>query len=178
MSNFFPILFVGIALSMDAFSLSLTFGTLNITKKNIFFFSITTALFHFFLPLLGLALGTKALSTLPINPNDLLGIILLILGIKIIYDMLSKEEPTFSLNIFGYLLFAILVSFDSFTTGIGLPAITTNFLLSSTTFSLTSGFFTSLGCIISKKVSSKLGKKANYLGLTILIILGLYYLCK
>ena len=57
MDIFFTTLLVGISLSMDAFSLSLIYGTQNIGKKNEIMLTIIVGLFHFFMPLLGLNIG-------------------------------------------------------------------------------------------------------------------------
>lgn len=178
MINYISIILMGIALSMDAFSLSLSLGTLNMQKKDIISFSLTTSIFHFILPIIGLLLGEKAHLIFNFNSHKILGLILLILSIKIIYDMKKDESQSFSLNIFGYIFFAMLVSIDSFTTGIGLTALTNNLLTAAITFSILSGSFTLLGCILSKKATEKYGKIANYLGLMILLSLSIIYLCK
>lgn len=178
MANYISLIIMGIALSMDAFSLSLSLGTLNIKIKDIISFSISTALFHFFLPILGLLIGEKANLILNFNTHKILGIILLILSIKLIYDIKNDETQNISLNIIGYIFFAMLVSIDSFTTGLGLPAITNSLLTASIIFSMLSGTFTFLGCILCKKATEKYGKIANYLGLLLLLALSFIYLCK
>jgi putative Mn2+ efflux pump MntP len=55
--NLFIILVIAISLSMDAFSLSLAYGTLDIDKKNIYTLSIIVGIYHFFMPLIGYFVG-------------------------------------------------------------------------------------------------------------------------
>ena len=57
--------FMGIGLSMDAFSLSLSLGTTNPSKKNIIKTSLTVSIFHFIMPILGYLLGFYLKNTIP-----------------------------------------------------------------------------------------------------------------
>ena len=63
------VIVIAVSLSMDAFSLSLAYGTLNLEKSQIRLLSLIVGLYHFFMPLLGMWVGTKILNFLPINPN-------------------------------------------------------------------------------------------------------------
>ena len=53
------ILVIAVSLSMDAFSLSLVYGTLNLEKKTIILQSLIVGLFHFFMPRIGIYVGDK-----------------------------------------------------------------------------------------------------------------------
>ena len=75
-------------------------------------------------------------------------------------------------------LLSISVSLDSFSTGIGLSAITTNYVLSGLIFSVCASSFTFLGYLIGKYSSNKIGRYANLLGMLLLIILGLLHIFK
>ena len=54
MINYATIFLIAIALSMDAFSLSLAYGTLGLTKKEVNKLSVIVGIYHFFMPLIGL----------------------------------------------------------------------------------------------------------------------------
>ena len=62
MREFFNILSIAIALSMDTFSLSLSLGTYNISYKKIFQIALTVGLMHFLMPLFGDFLGEKIIT--------------------------------------------------------------------------------------------------------------------
>ena len=47
----FVIMIIAVSLSMDAFSLSLAYGTVNLDKKSCLKLSIIVGLYHFFMPL-------------------------------------------------------------------------------------------------------------------------------
>ena len=46
------VMLIAISLSMDAFSLSLAYGTLNLEKKYINLLSIIVGVYHFFMPII------------------------------------------------------------------------------------------------------------------------------
>ena len=51
--HIFIVITIAISLSMDAFSLSLLYGTLNLEKKFIWKLSLIVSIYHFFMPILG-----------------------------------------------------------------------------------------------------------------------------
>ena len=79
------VIVIAVSLSMDAFSLSLAYGTLNLEKSQIRLLSLIVGLYHFFMPLLGMWVGTKILNILPINPNTIVFIVLFFIGIQMIF---------------------------------------------------------------------------------------------
>ena len=82
--------FIGIGLSMDAFSLSLSLGTTNPNFKCIIKTSITIGIFHFFMPIIGYIIGLY-FNTKINNINILTAIIFLLLSIEI-YRNRNNEE--------------------------------------------------------------------------------------
>ena len=178
MSIIFSLFLIGISLSMDTFSISLSIGTFKITKPNIILFSVLVGLMHFFMPLLGSILGDKIITFLNINVNFLLGVILLFIGIEMIIDLIKKDDKYLELNLFNMLLLALSVSLDSFSTGFGLKAITSDALLSGLIFSICAATFTFMGLLIGKYSSQKLGIYGNILGIILLFILGIIHILK
>ena len=173
MNTFLTTLLIAISLSMDAFSLSLVYGTLNIDKKNKIILSFIVGIYHFLMPLLGLSIGSFVAKYLVFNLKYLVSIIFITIGLELILSN-TKEVPLE--NIISFLIFGLSVSIDSFTTGIGLNIINNNYLTVSTTFCLTSCLFTYFGLNIGDKLSQKYGKISTICGGIVLIILGLSYL--
>ncbi len=108
----------------------------------------------------------------------MLGIILIFLAGQMLYDLFLKEDPTINLNIFGMFFFAIGVSIDAFSTGLGLSAITSNIIPAMIIFSITSFIFTLLGLFIGKYASKLLGTYASIFGAILLMIIGIFHVCK
>lgn len=170
------ILLIAIGLSMDAFSLAIIYGTLNLKKKMCKLMSIMVGIFHFFMPILGYILGKLVLNIIKINPEILTGMIFIILAIEMFLS-LKKEEKLISLtSLPAVCIFALTVSLDSFSIGIGLCAVSTNIFLACLFFSIISGLFTYLGVNIGKKLSTKFGNVATLFGTIILFLLGISYL--
>ena len=179
MKEILNILLIGIALSMDTFSLSLGVGTYNLEKKKCLTLSLLVGLMHFIMPLLGNVVGDKIMHFFELNSNLFLGCILLFIAGNLLIDMLKKEEDTtIDLSFFGMLLFALGVSIDAFSSGPALTAITTIKVLAMLIFSITSFTFTYVGLNIGKYVSEKLGNKASILGFLLLVALGIFHICK
>lgn len=169
------VIIIAISLSMDAFSLALAYGTLNLNKKDIYKLSLTVGIYHFIMPLLGLFLGNIILKYIN-NPKIIVFIILFIIGIQMIYETFKEEDIKNIVNFRQILLFGLAVSIDSFSVGIGLNIISKNYLYCSTIFSLFSLSFTYLGLTIGKKINNIIGKTSTIIGGLILIIIAFVYL--
>lgn len=168
------IFLIGLSLSMDAFSLSLAYGTNQINKKSKL--SIMVGLFHFIMPLIGSFIGSLILSIIKIKPNIIVSIILSFIGISMI---IKKEEQISPIKtIIELILFSFAVSLDSFSVGIGLKGITNNIVISSVIFSITAGTITYLGLLLGNKISKKIGFISQIIGGIFLILIGVMYLIK
>lgn len=176
--NIFLILLIGISLSMDTFSLSLSLGTFNIDKKKSILFSCVVATFHFFMPLLGVILGNSINKFLIIDPDKLMFIIFLFLSIEMFIDLLSKEEKQYDLTFFNMLIYAFSVSIDSLTIGIGLLNIISSAVFGALIFAFTSFIFTFIGLFIGRYTYEKLGKISKIMGLIIILLLAILHLLK
>ncbi len=169
------VLMIAISLSMDAFSLSLAYGTLDIEEKDIIILSIIIGIFHFFMPLIGIFLGSRILHILPIQPNTVVFIVLSFIGIEMIIDTFKNKEVK-KMKKLESLLFGFGVSVDSFSVGLGLESITNNYLISSLLFSLSSFIFTYVGLMLGKKINKFVGILSTLIGGLVLIIIGIFYL--
>lgn len=169
------IILIAVSLSMDAFSLSLAYGTLNINKKSIYTLSTIVAIYHFIMPILGINIGKIIMDILPVKPTTIVFIVLLFIGIQMIIETLKKEESVKLLTQAEMLLFGLAVSIDSFSVGISLNTITNQHIISAIIFSITSFIFTFLGLSIGKKVNNIIGKISTLLGGIMLIIIGISY---
>lgn len=163
---------------MDAFSLALIYGTQGINKKDKIILSLIVGIYHLIMPLIGLSIGIYITNKLIINTNILVGVILCLIAIEMIISSFKDEEERFLLTLPGYLIFGLSVSVDSLTTGIGLPAITENYFLTATIFSITSLIFTYLGLNLGNILNKKYGKVSTIIGGSILFSIGIIYIFK
>lgn len=167
---------LAIGLSMDAFSLALIYGTLNMKEVYHRWMSLFVGIFHFFMPLLGFTLGKLIFQIIPMNPEKMAGIIFVVLSIEMLGSLKKEEKIKILENIYSICLFAFTVSIDSLSIGIGLGSITNHVYLASTIFAITSASFTYLGVKLGKLFAQKYGKISTLLGSIILFLLGIYYI--
>ncbi len=174
--NIILVFLIAISLSMDAFSLSLAYGTISLSKNDIKLLSVIVGAYHFFMPILGMLIGNFILNVLKINDNLLVFVIFLFIGISMLIESFKKGEKVKKLKITEMILFGLAVSIDSFSIGIGLNAISNNFLICSIIFSITSFVFTYIGLVLGNKLNQLIGKVATFIGGITLIILGIIYI--
>ena len=143
--HFLVILTIAISLSMDAFSLSLAYGTLGLNKNETIELSSIVGTYHFFMPLLGLSFGKVFLKLVPLNPDIIVFVVLFFVGVEMIIETLKKETIVRKKAFLELLVFGLAVSIDSFSVGIGINNISNNFLLCSLVFAIISAFFSNIG---------------------------------
>lgn len=170
------VIIVAISLSMDAFSLSLAYGTLNMEKKNIKILSVIVGIYHFVMPLIGMYVGKTIINILPIKPSTVVFIVLLFIGIEMIIETFKQDKNIKILTLVEMIIFGFAVSVDSFTVGLGLKVLYKYSFVSALIFSISSLIFTYLGLILGKKINNIIGKLATILGGITLIVIGLIYL--
>lgn len=170
------IILVAIGLSMDAFSLSLAYGTMGFIKKERLLLAIIVGIYHFIMPLIGMFLGKNILSIIKISPNLIAFVILFFIGMEMIIEALGKKDDVKKIVVKDFIVFGFAVSIDSFSVGIGLEAMTSNYLLASLIFSILSFSFTLFGLNIGYKVNKILNNVAPIFGGLLLIGIGCYYL--
>ncbi len=172
------IVIIGISLSMDAFSLSICCGTGKIKTNFIYLLSFTVGLYHFFMPLMGMFLGHLIHNLIYLSMEYIVFIIFFILGINMIVNSFKKIKPVILNNVYSILLFSFAVSIDSFSAGIGIKFVSTNYLLCCIIFSICSSFFTFIGFKIGMNLSEKFKYSASLLGGIALISFAFFYVLK
>ena len=128
------------------------------------------------MPLIGMYIGKKIIELLPINPNTIVFLVLIFIGIEMIIESFKNDRKITIMKFSELLIFGLAVSIDSFSVGIGLQAIYSNPYIAALIFSLSSFIFTYLGLILGKKINEMIGKISTFIGGLILIIIGIFYL--
>lgn len=173
---------LGIGLSMDAFTVSLTNG-LNepqMKTKRMCLIAGCYALFQFAMPVIGwICVHTisKYLQQFEVLIPWIALFLLLYIGGKMLIEAIhGKEnaETTINLSFSILILQGIATSIDALSVGFTIAdygiakALTACFIIAAVTFIICMG-----GLSIGKKVGTKLSKKAGILGGTILILIGI-----
>lgn len=176
MNIFFTCFLIAVSLSMDAFSLALIYGTYGLSKKDEVLLSVIVGVFHFVMPLLGLFFGSIIMKYFVFNVNLVVGIIFGIIGIEMLISVKSEEDVKVLVSWVGFLFFGISVSMDSLTTGIGLSAISKNYLGVASLFMIVSAIFTYLGLRFGNRLNDRFGKCATLCGGIMMLVLAISYI--
>lgn len=171
------IFLIGVALSMDAFSIALSIGTTHLSKNRFILIPIVVSIMHFVMPLIGLFLGNQILSVININPKIIMTIILLYLAF-LMYKDRNNDKVTKINSLLSIFLYALSVSLDSFSVGIGLKALTDKILIPPIIFSLCAGTITYMGLILGKYSQKVWREKASLIGIILLISISIVNICK
>ena len=176
MNIFFVCLFVGVSLSMDAFSLALGYGTCGLSLEKQIFLSCMVGVFHFFMPLIGFYFGNMLMRYFFIYYYLIVGGILGLIGISMVISVKRDDDIRILDSMVSFILFAFTVSIDSFTMGFGLSAVTEYYYLACFIFMVISGSFTFWGLRLGYYLNYNFGKVATFFGGVFLVVMGVLYL--
>lgn len=187
--NITEVILLGLALSLDTFAVSLTFGMAGtqIPRRMLTRFIIVIGLYHTLMVLAGWFMGDK-LSVLVAGYDHWIAFILLVLiGAKMISEAFSaKNDGEFdpaSLSFARTLLMGLALSIDALITGFTMGMVTltvakgggpfANILISALIIGLCASLMSQTALSIGRKVPAKLSGKAGMLGGVILILIGI-----
>lgn len=172
------IFLVALGLSMDAFTLALSYGINKVSLKKMLITAGLVGIFHFFMPLIGSYIGDILFVYTIIKPKIVLFFVFLILSIDMYMHYFCEDKEIRKLNLIGIIFFAFSVSFDSFSVGLGINYLFDNIELVLLIFCITSFTFTFLGFSLGKVISKKYDKFSFIIGGTILLLYSLWVLTK
>ncbi|WP_138420778.1 manganese efflux pump MntP family protein [Aquibacillus sediminis] len=168
------LLFMAIALGMDAFSVGLGMGMRALRLKRIFFIGLTVGFFHIAMPFIGIALGrfiSTKLEGLAVLGG---GLLLFALGVQMVLNSFNREDKTVMSPIgIGLILFSLSVSLDSFSVGLSLGMSGVKTALALIMFGVASMVLTWTGLLVGRKARGFLGVYSELLGGSILCAFGL-----
>jgi len=171
------ILILAIALSMDAFAVSIGLGSKQekSTKSLALMSGIYFGIFQAIMPLIGYLGGMGVLGWVESYAKWIAFILLLLIGCKMIYESFSEsiEEDIVKVTHKVMLILAIATSIDAMAAGFTLTILDVNPLISCVTIGITTFIFSYIGIIIGRKSGTFLEHKAELLGGVILILIGL-----
>lgn len=168
------LIFMSLALGMDAFSVSLGLGLREIRLKRIAIIGFNIGVLHVIFPFLGIIVGqylSKSVGDLTTLAG---GILLVFIGTHMFlsafnYELRSLAQP------YGFPLFILMVtvSIDSFPVGLGLGLSGMENAFALLLFGSTTMILSWVGMLVGRKVQGFLGAYSEILGGSILIVIGL-----
>ena len=175
--SFLDIFLIGVALSMDAFAVSICKG-LSVKKagvKHVLTVGVYFGGFQALMPMLGFLLGYKFESFITNIDHWIAFVLLAIIGGNMIREALGKDEDDNENDDFSFramLPLAVATSIDALAVGIsfaflGVDIVTAALLIGATTFVLSGA-----GIFVGNIFGSKYKSKAELAGGIVLILIG------
>ncbi len=170
------VLILAIALSMDAFAVSIGLGSKHIekTKSLAIMAAIYFGVFQALMPLIGFFGGKGVLGWVEDYAHWIAFFLLVLVGAKMIYESMTEgiEEDISQITHKVLLILAIATSIDAMAAGFSLTLIDVNPLIACSTIGITTFFFSWVGVYVGAKSGTWLESKAEFLGGIILILIG------
>ena len=173
--NNIELVLISIGLAMDAFSVSICKGLTMKYKwrRNIFLIAFSFSFFQMLMPLIGYFLGSN-LNSYFISFNHIIAFVLLtIIGINMIKESYKNEDIKIGLSIKELLMLSIATSIDAMAVGITLSFFEVNLVFAILLIGITAFIFSLIGVNIGKFIGKNFEKKAQIIGGTVLILIGI-----
>ena len=166
--------FIGVSLSMDAFSISVISGSLIAKRKilNSFKISFLFGFFQFFMPILGWLSGIRFLKYISNFDHIVAFLILFIIGIKIIYESKKIEKTINFERIFTLFFLSIATSIDAYAVGLTFSLLKVKVLTPSLIIGFTTFSICLIGFYLGSKIKKFFGDKLELFSGIILILVG------
>lgn len=185
------VLLVAVALGTDAFSMAIGIGLTGIRWRRIAMISGIVSLFHIFMPLTGLFLGSLLGKAVGQLASYIGAVVLIFIGIQMLREGFGEDTGIMNFGVarktiqvqgpypvqvysglWAMLVLAGSVSLDALTVGFGLGTLKANLALTVLIMGAVAGIMTATGFILGKRMGSWLGEKAQIVGGIILTIIG------
>lgn len=172
----FDLLMTAVALSMDAFAVSISKG-LSVRKLRVRHAFITGAYFGGFqalMPLLGFLLASSFAAAIERFDHWIAFAMLALIGANMVREALSHEEErlTDAFDLKTMLPLAIATSIDALATGVSFALTGTNIWIAIAVTGVTTFLFSAVGVKIGNVFGTKYKSKAELFGGIILILMG------
>lgn len=184
--NIISIILIALGLTMDAFAVSLTLGLKtdkSIEKKIALKAGLYFGGFQALMPLIGWLLGVKFSSYIENIDHWIAFVLLFIIGAKMIKESFETDEDESiacdsdnskeCITNKKFLLLAIATSIDALAVGVSFAFLKVEIISSVAIIGVTTMVLSFIAVLIGKKLGELIKNKAEILGGTILILIGL-----
>lgn len=175
----FEVLILAVALSMDAFAVSIGLGAKkqDSLRKVALMCAIYFGVFQGAMPLIGYLGGAGLLSWIGGFKQSIAFVILCGIGAKMIYEGVDSEEAEFKqLTQQVMSLLAIATSIDAMAAGFTLNLMSVDPFIACLIIGVITAVFSYSGVLVGNKFGTWLESKAELLGGVVLILIGFKFL--
>ena len=170
--NILEIILIGFSLSMDAFTVSITRSLKEEKSNNKLIMSISFGLFQMIMPIIGFLIGKSFYKEIIKWGNWISCIILVTIGFLMIKDSKKENEiEPFSFKILWIL--SLATSIDALSVGVTFTFVKYSIMITSSIIGIITFMNSYIGCMIGKKIESKIHNKSQILGGILLQLIGI-----
>lgn len=170
---------IAIGLSIDCFAVAVS-GSVSLGKPTaikVFRTSLAFGVFQALMPVLGWLVGQTFVDLIAEYDHWLAFSLLSAVGIRMIWNAFrSGESHNDNLDItrgLTLLVLSVATSIDALAVGLSFALLKTNIAVASLVIGMVAFVFTTFGFIIGHKAGELIGKRAEAIGGTVLIVIGL-----
>lgn len=175
--NLFDLIVTGIALSMDAFAVSIGKGLSvpRVRAKHCLLCGVWFGGFQALMPFLGFVLTGTFAEYITQYDHWIAFALLALIGANMIREALSDDEESTdaSFSVETMLLLAVATSIDALATGVSFAVTNTNIFLAISIIGATTFLFSAAGVRVGSVFGKKYQSKAELIGGIILILIGI-----
>ena len=175
--GFFDLFLIAVALSMDAFAVSICKG-LSVKKlraKHALTAGIYFGGFQALMPVIGFLLGFKFEKFIVSVDHWIAFVLLAVIGANMIKEALGGEEDELD-DSFGFramLPLAVATSIDALAVGITFAFLSVDIISAAALIGVTTFVLSAIGVVVGNFFGAKYKAKAEFLGGVVLILIGL-----
>jgi putative Mn2+ efflux pump MntP len=175
--DFLSVLFIAVALAMDAFSVSLASGCILGTAsfRPTFRLAFHFGLFQFLMPVLGWLAGTSVAGYIASYDHWVAFGLLAFVGGRMIRSALDPEHESFSGDPsrgMTLVILSIATSIDALAVGLSLAVLQVGIWYPSIVIGIVTAAFSAVGVHLGHRLSGIFGKRVELLGGLVLIFIG------
>lgn len=171
------VLFLAIALSMDAFAVSIGLGSKphGSSRRLALLCAVYFGAFQGLMPLIGYLAGTSVLGWVEVYAPWIAFLLLAVIGGKMIVESFGEgvEEDIRRVSHRVMLLLALATSIDAMAAGFALTLLQVGPLLACVMIAVATALFSWAGVYIGRRSGTWLESKAELLGGVVLVLIGL-----
>lgn len=182
--TFIELLLIAIALSMDAFAVSICYGIKNsrFNLRHTLIVALFFGFFQFLMPLIGWGLSSAAHKYIEAYDHWVAFFMLAGIGLKMTWDAVkedNKDDDCGGLctpEFMGYktlLWLSIATSIDALAAGVTFGVMSGGIIFPCTVIGLTTFAFSFVGMKFGAKIGRFAGKKFAFLGGVVLVVIGI-----
>jgi putative Mn2+ efflux pump MntP len=175
--NILEVVFIALALAVDAFAVSLGAGSFfgKATPRQKFRLSFHFGLFQFMMPIVGWLAGAEIEQFIRDFDHWVAFGILALIGGKMIYDATTAKEEPITTDVskgFPLVSLSIATSIDALAVGFSIGVVRSTIFYPSVVIGITASAMSLLGIYLGEKLSAKFGGKISIFGGIVLILIG------